>query len=94
MTNDLFWELYNNGEIQVKIYSGVVDDIEKSVEAFEHNGKFYLRIHSVYNYVTGERKFGKRYRMSRESHYIKEFDNKDHANNYFKKAAQGLARVQ
>lgn len=93
MTNELFWELYDNGKIQVKIYSGVVDDTEKSIEAFEYNGKFYLRIHSVHKYVTGERRFGKQYRMSKESHYIKEFDTRRHANRYFKKAAQGLARV-
>ena len=93
MTHEEFNELYDNGKITVKIYSGVIDGVEKCIEAFEYNGKFYLRIHSVFKYVTGERAFGKRYRMSRESHYIKEFDNRKVAINYFKKAAEGLKRI-
>ena len=79
MTHEEFNELYDNGKITVKIYSGVIDGVEKCIEAFE--------------YVTGERAFGKRYRMSRESHYIKEFDNRKVAINYFKKAAEGLKRI-
>jgi len=94
MTHDKFWDLYNNGEIQVKVWDGEIDGVQKSVEAFEYDGKFFLRIHSVYRYVTGERKFGKRYRMSKESHFIKEFNSKEHANAYFKKAAQGLKKVR
>lgn len=94
MTHEEFWELYDSGKITVKIWAGIVDETEKSVEAFEYNGKFFLRIHSEYTYVTGERAWGKRYRMSRASNFIKEFDSKAHANNYFKKVAEGLTRVQ
>lgn len=93
MTHEEFNRLYNDGIISVKIYSGIVDETEKSIEAFEYNEKFYLRIHSVFRYVTGTRAYGKRYRMTRESHFIKEFDNKKQANSYFKKASDGLTRV-
>ena len=93
MTHDEFWRLYDSGEISVKVYSGKVGDTEKSVEAFEYGGKFFLRIHNSREYVTGTRAWGKRYRMTNESHVIKEFDSKRSANAYFKKAAAGLVRV-
>lgn len=90
MTHQEFNRLYDNGKISVKIYSGFVDEVEKTIEAFTFDGKFYLRIHSVFRYVTGERKFGKRYRMTKESHFIKEFGTREKANAYFRKAAVGL----
>lgn len=95
MTHEEFNRLYDNGEIVVKIWAGTFEDgTKKSIEAFEHCGKFYLRIHSVLPYVLDRTaECGKRYRMTKESHFIKEFDNKNHANAYFKKAAQGLNRV-
>lgn len=93
MTNEIFWELYDNGSINVKIWDGVVDGVKKSIEAFAFDGKFYLRVHSVFEYTTGERARGKSYKMSKESHFIKEFDSKERANAYFKKAAEGLKRV-
>lgn len=94
MTNDMFWELYDSGRISVKIWDGVVDEVRKSIEAFEFNDKFYLRIHTEYEYVLDRRaECGKRYRMCKENHFFKEFDNRKSANAYFKKAAQGLRRV-
>ncbi len=94
MTHADFNRLYDAGEIIVKVYSGVIDETEKSIEAFEYGGKFYLRIHSIFKYTLDRTtECGKRYRMSKENHFIKEFDNKEHANNYFKKAAHGLTRV-
>ena len=93
MTHEEFNRLYDNNEITIKIWEGIVENEEKSIEAFEYNNKFYLRIHSVYKYVTGERAFGKKYRMTRENHFIKEFDDKNYANNYFKKISKGLHRV-
>lgn len=94
MTHDEFNRLYDNCEINIKIFQTVeTDGTEKTVESFEYCGKFYLRIHSIFEYVTGERAFGKKYRMSRESHFIKEFDSKDHANNYFLKISKNFKRV-
>lgn len=91
MTNEKFWELYDNGEITVKIWNGTVDGSEKTIEAFEHDGKFYLRIHEYKLIRKGDKKH---HRLTKDWHYTKEFDNKNHANAYFKKAAQGLARVK
>lgn len=94
MEHSEFNRLYNNGEINVKIFQAVEEDgTEKTVESFEYSGKYYLRIHSVFRYVTGERAFGKKYRMSRESHFIKEFDTKEHANNYFLKISNNFKRI-
>ena len=94
MEHSEFNRLYDNGEISVKIFQAVEEDgVEKTVESFEYNGKYYLRIHSVFKYVTGERKFGKKYRMSKESHFIKEFDTKEHANNYFLKISNNFKRI-
>lgn len=93
MTHEQYWELYDNGEISVKIWDGIVNEVHKTVEAFEYGDKFFLRIHNAFSYVTGVRKYGKRYRMSKESHVIKEFGNRESANAYFKKVAEGLKRV-
>ena len=93
MINNLFWELYNNGKINVKIYYGIIDDVETSVEAFEYENKFYLRIHKIYRYTTGRRSNGKKYKMTNESHFIKEFDNRNQANSYFKKVAKNLKKI-
>lgn len=94
MEHSEFNRLYDNGEINIKIFQTVEEDgTEKTVESFEYNGKYYLRIHSVFRYVTGERAFGKKYRMSRESHFIKEFDSKEHANNYFLKISNNFKRI-
>lgn len=94
MEHSEFNRLYDNGEISVKIFQAVEEDgTEKTVESFEYNGKYYLRIHNIFRYVTGERKFGKKYRMSKESYFIKEFDTKAHANNYFLKISNNFKRI-
>ena len=95
MTHDDFWDLYDSGKISVKVYSGVVDGVEKEIEAFEFGGKFFLRIHFVDDYVKTTRVRGvkKRYAMQSRSDFIKEFDNKGSANRYFKKASVGLTRI-
>ena len=98
MTHEEFNSLYNNGKISLKIYSGTINEngnqVEKSIEAFEHDGKFYLRIHSSFDYILDRTaECGKRYKMRKENHFIKEFNNKNHANNYFKKIANGLQRI-
>lgn len=102
MTHEDFRRLYEAGEITVKVFEGEATitpygALEKEVkerhivEAFEYSGKYFLRIHiearwSIY------RKYGKvrgRLRRERDEHYIKEFDTKAHANNYFMKLADG-----
>ena len=94
MTHEEFNALYDNGLISVKIYQGMIDKEERTIEAFEWQGKYYLRIHKVLKYTTSRRSNGKKYAMSKESHFIKEFDTATHANNYFKKVSEGqLKRV-
>ncbi len=97
MTHNEFNKLYANGEIVIKTYGNEasgLDKEEKTIEAFEYNGRFYLRIHKVYRYLTGERRCGKRYKMTKESHFIKEFETKQQANNYFKKVAEGCRFIK
>lgn len=89
MTNEEFWKLFDGGALDVKVFKGDFDGEERSVEAFEHDGHCYLRVHKVYRYLTGERRFGKRYRMTKEYHAIKEFKSKEQANAYFVKFGEG-----
>ena len=94
MTHEEFNNLYDTGKISVKIYTGVVDGAEKCIEAFSYNGKFYLRLHIVLRYTLDRQaECGKKYRMTKESHFIKEFDCKESANAYFRKAANGLKKI-
>lgn len=93
VTHKEFNYLYDRGVIDVKIWGGVVGGVEKMIEAFEYGGKFFLRIHSIRAYVTKKRNNGKCYRMTNENHIIKEFAEREYANNYFKKAAEGLDRI-
>jgi len=98
MTHEEFNRLYGDGKINIKVFVAAEDDgTEKTVESFMYNDKFYLRIHSVLHYVTGDRvtPFGrKRYKMSRESHFIKEFDTREQANAYFQKISKHFVRIQ
>lgn len=61
------------------------------IVAFEYDSKYYLRIYIRYPNYTCDRtpSNGKRYRMSRDYCYIKEFNDKVQANNYFKKVVKG-----
>ena len=95
MTQNKFWELYDAGKINVKIFTGIVDgDVEKTIEAFEYEGKFYLRIITRYEWRTGPRIHKPNgYNMAGGHTSIKEFETKNQANAYFKKAGQGLSRV-
>lgn len=91
-----FNRLYGEKKITVKIFESVEEDgTVKTVESFEYGGKFYLRIHSVFHYVCDRTSSnGKKYRMSKESHFIKEFDNKDCANRYFLKISKNFKRIR
>lgn len=94
MTHEEFNRLYDAGIISVKIWDGMDGDTHKTVEAYQYGGMYYLRIHCVTRYTTGKRgPCGKRYAMTRESHYIKGFQTREAANRYFAKAAAGLRRV-
>lgn len=99
MTHQEFNRLYDNGEISVKVFQQVEtvnqgDEQEKTIEAFEYNGKFFLRIHTLLRYKLDRRaECGKVYNMAKESHFIKEFDDKWYANNYFKKIAPNCVRI-
>ena len=96
MTHEEFNSLYDNGIITVKIFEAVEEDgTEKSVEAFEYDGKYWLRIHSVLRYILDRQaECGKKYRMAKESHFIKEFVSKEQANRYFKKISNNFKRVR
>ena len=91
MTHKEFWDLYERKKIQLSIFQGIVDNgdgynpTQKTAEAFQHNGKYFLRVHTNYEYTTGRRSNGKRYKMEKSWDAIKEFDNKSSANSYFKK---------
>lgn len=104
MTHEEFRRLYEAGEIEVKIFAGdktikcpdgaVEDETNehREVEAFEYNGKFFMRLHveSRWTYYK-TKKYGKRrVRAGDDSHFIKEFDTKAHANNYYKKFTSGF----
>ena len=90
MTHEEFNRLLGNHEITIKIFTTTEDDgTEKTVEAFEYNGKYWLRIHRILWYVLDRTaECGKKYRMTNEAHFIKEFETKEHANNYFKKISE------
>lgn len=104
MTHEDFNRLYDSGEIAVKIFAGeapIKDKVDaygnaviehREVEAFEYNGKFYLRLHKTARW-TFFRNHGKVRGMLKgdmEDHFIKAFETKAHANNYFKKFADGF----
>lgn len=94
MTHDEFNRLYDAGLISLKIWDGMDGETQKTVEACQYSGKYYLRVHCITHYKTGKRgPRGKCYAMTRESHYIKEFQTREAANRYFAKAAAGLRRI-
>ena len=83
MSNEKFWSLYDSGNIQVKCFHGVNGEDTKTVEAFEYDGMFYLRLHVYHPY--------KGHRWAAEGSWIKGFKTREHANNYFKKFAKGYS---
>ena len=87
MTHQDFNRLYDQGLLDIKFYSGMVNGDKWSVEAFTWDGRYYLRIHKVHHYTLKRR--NKNYAMANEMHIIKEFTTGTQANNYFKKLADG-----
>lgn len=93
MTNELFWNLYDSGEIETKIYTFETDKKSTEVAAFEFMGKYYLRICTKYGDYLLDRtaECGKVYRMGGYSScVIKEFDTKNAANSYFKAVRKNM----
>ena len=86
MTNELFWKLYNSGEINIVIFEFKKERRDIEIDAFEYANKYYLRICTVYEPYTLDRtaECGKRYRVRYNTCNIKEFNNKYSANKYFK----------
>ena len=91
MTHEEYNILYNTGQISVKAWYGKVDGCEKSIEAFTHGGKYYLRIIGQYPYIITEN--GKKFMTAKEYKRIKIFDSRKQANSYFKRIAVGLQRL-
>lgn len=89
MTHEEFWNLYENGEIQVKFFTYENPEADNGelalgeVDAYQYNGKFYLRI----SQNTAPKGYRRRYRNGGWSWAtIKEFPTAAAANAYFKKA--------
>ena len=96
MTQEMFWKLFESGEIEYKIFSyenSAADNGELAkgeVIAFEHGGKYYLRVCNNY----APKGYRKRYKNGGWGWAsIKEFDTKQQANNYFKKAFRDFHKV-
>lgn len=85
--------LYNDGEIVVRSFAREFDEYgnKEVIEAFEYDGKFYLRLHLFKRYGSNRvrGKFYVLYHSPLFSSYIKEFDTKERANNYYKKVTVG-----
>ena len=103
MTHEDFKRLYEAGEITVKVFEGeatitpygaLEKDVKERriVEAFEYDGKFFLRIHieARWTIYRNRGKVRGKLRRDRDEHFIKEFDSKAHANGYFKKVSDGF----
>ena len=63
------------------------DNSPNYCEAFEYDGKYYLRFDLHYIKRTGNTA----YRMGKA--FIKSFDNKVYANNYFKKVFRNMIKL-
>ena len=103
MTHEDFRRLHKSGEITVKEFAGEASiksegALEKNVteqrviEAFEYGGKYYLRLHvqAQWSIYRDHGKVQGRLKRVRDDHFIKEFETKVHANNYYKKFTEGF----
>lgn len=93
MDNQKMTELYKDGKINVQTFTRVFDEYgnEECVEAFEYENKFYLRF-NLFKQYSSNRVKGKFYVFHDYplySTFIKEFDTKQRANNYYKKVTAG-----
>lgn len=105
MTHAEFWELYNAGKLEnVSVWRKEQEDIDpefssfrNEVIAFVYDGKFFLRIVQFNGYTVWWVGRGSKRHVIRDGvrtySAIKEFDNKNAANAYFKKCAAGYAKA-
>lgn len=108
MEHSEFWNLYDNGKLEnLKVWRREENiDTEGDFEcngfnseilSFTYNGKFYLRLVMFAGYEV--RWVGRRNHRTpkrdgvRVNSWIKEFDNRNQANAYFKKVAVGFSKV-
>lgn len=98
MDNRMMNKLYEENKINVKTFVRVFDEYKnkEAIEAFEYDEKFYLRFH-LFKHYSSNRKNGKFYVFydcPLFSVFIKEFDTKEKANNYYKKVTKGKMFVK
>jgi hypothetical protein len=99
MTQNEFWSLYDNGHLEnVKHWTRKdADNIihNSEITSFTYDGKYYLRISEFKGYYGwwvgrgSSRHFKVDHNAPRRYTVLKEFDNKNAANAYFKKCAIG-----
>lgn len=98
MTQAEFWKLYDNGELEnvSHWYRKDAEDFTSEIIAFAYDGKYYLRIVQFNGYYTWHVGHGSSRHVVRDGvrtwSVIKEFDNKNSANAYFKKCAAGYTK--
>lgn len=90
MTNEKFFDLYESGEITVKAFG---DENGSEIAAFEYNGKYFLRFALRTDAISWNGKKKIVIKNGWIKNFIKEFDTKEQANNYFKKAAKGFQKI-
>lgn len=93
-----FWSLYDAGRLQCLTrweHEIKVEDASFTEEmvCFKYDGKFYIRFTKLGRWEMNYRT-NKRTGRALSYGFIKEFDNKDRANNYFKKCKEGFALVK
>lgn len=108
MNHSEFWNLYDNGKLEnYKVWrreeeidtQGEFDcnGFNSEIESFVYNGKYYLRcvLFAGYEIRWVGRKAHRTPKRDgvRVNSWIKEFDNKNQANAYFKKVAVGFSKV-
>lgn len=108
MNHSDFWNLYDNGNLEnLKIWRRKenidtngdfeCNEFYSEIISYTYGGKYYLRfvLFAGYNiWFVGSRRNRRCKRTGiRTNSFIKEFENKNHANAYFKKVAEGFSKV-
>ena len=99
MEQSKFWELYDAGKLE-NVKHWIRKDTENiihcsEITSFSYEGKFYLRISEFKGYYGwwvgrgSNRHWKVNYDAAKRYTVLKEFDNKNAANAYFRKCAAG-----